>query len=804
MDQPLPNEGSGAGVLETGNGCRIGVYVCHCGTNISGRVDVEEVARYASRLPGVVVARDYKFMCSDPGQDLIVRDIGELELDRVVVSACSPRMHEPTFRGACGRGGVNPYQMTMANIREHCSWVTVDPDAATDKAKSLISGAVRRTARLEPLEIREAPVHPAVLVIGGGIAGIQAALEVANAGRKVYLVEKEASIGGHMAKFDKTFPTLDCSACILTPKMVAVGQHPNIELLTFSEVDQISGFVGNFSIRVRRKARRVDEDLCNGCGACWEACPAMALPRQREIHVGGRPIEVPEEAGDSREPASVSDAAATLASLRKTSRKLAAKELEQGCLLCQVCVRVCRDVVGADVLALDKPSTDRSTWRIRAEHPERCVSCGACAQLCPSGSIRAIPVPRLRGAFGEEPTVSPGAEIRHDAMALGPNRAIAIPFMQAVPAIPAIDTASCIHFKSGGCGACAEVCEKAAIDYDAQDSVVEFEVGSIVVTTGFRAFDPTELSQYGYGRLKNVLTALEFEVLNNASGPTNGRILLANGQPPESVALVHCVGSRDITQHEYCSRVCCMAALKYAHLVREKTGATVYDFYIDMRCFGKGYEEFYNRLLEEGVQFVRARAAEVSDFAVYEEERGRLVVRCEDTLIGVLRRIPVDMVVLMAGMEAAGDADAVARVANVSRGRDGFFLEQHPKLAPVATPTDGVFIAGACQGPKDIPDTVAQASAAAAAALSLSVRGAVAIEPVVCRVDPELCSGCRLCNTLCPFSAIQFDGEHLRSEINDAVCKGCGTCAAACPAAAIEACHFTDLQLMEEIRGVCA
>jgi len=804
MDDHRPHDDDPTVSLEGDNGCRIGVYVCHCGTNISGRVDVEEVARYAATLPGVVVARDYKFMCSDPGQELIVKDIDELRLDRVVVSACSPRMHEPTFRGSCGRGGVNPYQMTMANIREHCSWVTVDAEAATDKAKSLICGAVRRTARLEPLEVREAPVHPAVLVIGGGIAGIQAALEVADAGRKVYLVEKEPSIGGHMATFDKTFPTLDCSACILTPKMVAVGQHPNIELLTFSEVDEISGFVGNFTVRVRRKARLVDEDLCNGCGACWEVCPAAVLPRQREIRVGGEPIVSRHGAAADDRPTRVSGAAATLAKLRKSSTKLAAKGGDGECNLCQLCVRMCREVVGAEVLALDKPSSDRSTWHIVVSRPDQCVACGACAQICTTGFIQIAPARPLQGAFGERPAAEPAAEIRHDSMTLGPNRAIEIPFMQAVPAVPVIDRASCIQLSAGGCGACAEVCDKQAIDFRATESTVEIEVGSIIVTTGFRALDPSQMAQYGYGRLKNVLTALEFEVLNNASGPTNGRILLTNGEPPESVALIHCVGSRDTTQHEYCSRVCCMAALKYAHLIREKTSAAVYDFYIDMRCFGKGYEEFYNRLLEEGVQFIRARAAEVSDFAVYEEERGRLVVRCEDTLIGVLRRIPVDMVVLMTAMEASSDAEVVARIANLSLGRDGFFLERHPKLAPVATATDGVFVAGACQSPKDIPDTVAQASAAAAAALSLSVRGAVSIEPVVCRVDPELCSGCRLCNTVCPFSAISFDEQERHSLINDAVCKGCGTCAAACPAGAIEACHFTDLQVMEEIRGVCA
>ncbi len=780
---------------------RIGVYVCHCGTNISGKVDVEQVVAHAATLPRVAVSRDYKFLCSDPGQDLIIKDIREHALTRVVVASCSPRMHEPTFRGTCWRAELNPYLMTMANIREHCSWVTADRGAATKKAQALVHGSVLRAAGLMPLHRREVPVHPAVLVIGGGIAGIQAALEVAGAGRKVYLVERDPSIGGHMAQFDKTFPTLDCAACILTPKMVSVGQSPNIELMTYSEVEEVSGYVGSFKVRVRRKARLVDEDRCNGCGICWEACPAVAVPRQRSILLGDRPIgeqpwEGPELAKPLPAPAGAGEA---LSKLRKNFEKLKGKETEKACTLCQLCVRVCRDVVGVSALALEKPGTDKSSWRV-VEEPGRCIACGACARFCPTGHIRVA----ARTEPGIARSGPKAAEVRHSELLLGPNTAVSLPFMQAVPAVPVIDRERCIHFRGGGCGACQQLCERQAIDYQAEDTEVEFEVGSIIAATGFKPFDPSELAQFGYGQLDNVLTALEFEKLNNASGPTGGKILLANGRPPESVALIHCVGSRDKNRNAYCSRVCCMMALKYAHLIHEKLGATVYDFYIDLRCFGKGYEEFYNRLLEEGVFFIRGRAAEVSDFAVYEEERGKLVVRCEDTLIGIVRRIPVDMVVLMTGLEPAADMETMARRLNLSRSSDGFFLEQHPKLAPVATPTDGVFIAGACQGPKDIPDAVAQASAAAAAALSLSVRGAVQLEAVTCEIDPERCAGCRLCNLLCPFKAITFDEQEHVSRINDAVCKGCGTCASACPSGVITARHFTDAQLLEEIRGVCA
>jgi heterodisulfide reductase subunit A-like polyferredoxin len=781
----------GAAAIATNNGSRIGVYVCHCGTNISGKVDVESVARFAETLPNVVVSRDYKFLCSDPGQELIIKDIKNLGLTRVVVSSCSPRMHEPTFRGACGRAELNPFLMTMANIREHCSWVTVDQTAATDKAKALVRGAVWRAEQLEPLMVRESPVNPAVMVVGGGIAGIQAALDIASAGRQVYLVERESSIGGHMARFDKTFPTLDCAACILTPKMVQVAQHKHIEMLTYSEIQDVSGYVGQFKVQVRRKARLVDEDACNGCGQCWGACPARVVPRKRHVLMGGVPItQMPAERIEFVAPRKPGVGAA-LDKIRKDCEKRASEHEGQAaveCDLCGLCVRVCRDVVGASVLSIEKKADGKRAIFVKSA--EKCINCGACALVCHAQWFTMPP--------------DDGAVLRHDELLLGPNAAIGMPFMQAVPPVPVIDRESCIHFKTGGCTVCKDICETRAVNFDQQDEVIEFEVGSIITATGFKPFDPTVLSRYGYGRLPNVVTALEFELLNNASGPTGGKILARDGKPPESIALIHCVGSRDKNYHEYCSRTCCMMALKYAHLIHEKTGAAVYDFYIDMRCFGKGYEEFYNRLLDEGVFFIRGRAAEVSDFAIYTGEAGKLVVRCEDTLIGVVRRIPVDMVVLMTAMEPAKEAERVARHLTLSRSRDGFFLEQHPKLAPVNTPTDGIFIAGTCQGPKDIPDTVAQASAAASGALALSVRGVVNIDPVSAQIIADKCSGCRICNTLCPFSAISFDAESGVSAINDAVCKGCGTCAGACPSGAIRARHFTDRQLLKEIVGVSA
>jgi len=647
---------------------RIGVYVCHCGANIAGVVDVNEVIEFAQGLPNVVLAKDYIYMCSDPGQNMIKEDIKEHGLNRVIVACCSPRMHERTFRLACQDGGLNPYLFEMANIREQCSWVHEDHTAATEKAKALISAAVRRVLYHEPLEVREVPVTPRALVVGGGIAGIQAALEIANAGHKVYLVERESSIGGHMAQFDKTFPTLDCASCIFTPLLSAVGQHPNIELLTYSEVEEISGYIGNFKAKIRKKARYVDEDKCNGCATCIDKCP----------------------------------------------------------------------------------------WKADSEFDE----------------------------------------------GIAKRKAIYTPFPQAVPNVPVIDTEHCAYFLKGTCRACEKFCDANAIDFEQKDKIIEAEVGAIILATGYDAFDPSIISQYGYGRYDNVVTALQFERMCNASGPTGGKIMLKDGSEPKSVAIVHCVGSRDKNYHEYCSRVCCMYALKYSHLIKEKTEADVYQMYIDMRCFGKGYEEFYERLSDEGVNFIRGKVAQVTDRAITDEEKGKLVVVGEDTLLGTMIRVPVDMVILCAALEARSDAEGVARLFNISRSADGFFLERHPKLDPVATMNEGIFVVGCCQGPKDIPDTVAQASAAAARALAMISQGKVEIEAATAVIDEELCSGCRVCNLLCPYSAISYDEEKKVSRVNEALCKGCGVCVAACPSSAITGKHFTSEQIMAEIEGV--
>jgi heterodisulfide reductase subunit A2 len=457
---------------------------------------------------------------------------------------------------------------------------------------------------------------------------------------------------------------------------------------------------------------------------------------------------------------------------------------DDDCILCGLCVRVCSDIVGANVLGFFGRGTTREVSTAYGETSSQCIACGSCAYVCPTGAIQ----------------IENDSDLVRQALPLGPLTPIGIPFMQAVPHKPVIDRDSCIHFKTGECKVCEKVCEVKAIDHQQEDRIEEIEVGAVILTTGFKPANPHAIPEYGYGKYDNVLTGLEFERMNSASGPTGGKILLANNEEPKAVGILHCVGSRDERHNKYCSRVCCMYALKFAHLIKEKTGAEVYNFYIDMRCFGKGYEEFYHRLLEEGVRFIRGRAASVSDFPLNETEKGKLVIRVEDTLIGQVRRIPVDMVVLATGMDPAEDAAKLARTFHISCG-NGFFMERHPKLAPVSTATDGIFIAGACQGPKDIPDTVAQASAAASLVQSLMAKGEIEVESAISVVDAEKCAGCKICSTLCSLSAISFDEEKKISVINDVLCKGCGTCAAACPSAAITARHFTDEQLFAEIEG---
>jgi heterodisulfide reductase subunit A len=462
-------------------------------------------------------------------------------------------------------------------------------------------------------------------------------------------------------------------------------------------------------------------------------------------------------------------------------------EAPDACILCGMCVNMCNDVVQAGVLGFSNTGIKREVVLPFNEGSDKCIVCGACAKVCPTGHIKMI----LEDYRGRKPEFT-----------LGPKTPIYVPTLQAVPRVPVIDTDSCIQFKTGGCKTCAEVCEPNAINYEMKDETIEIDVGQILIATGFDLFDATPMGQYGYGRLDNVYSSLEFESILNSTGPTGGKVQMKNGKEPRAVGIIHCIGSRDTNHHPYCSRVCCMYALKFAHLVRDRTDAAIYQFYIDMRAFGKGYEEFYSRLLHEGITMIRGKAAEIVEGRWDGSGDPSLLVRCEDTLIGKFREIPVDMVILCNAIEPRHDSDDVRRLFSVSKSPDGFFLERHPKLDPTATATDGVFIAGCAQGPKDIPDTVAQASSAAARILSLISKGEVEIEPIRAMVQEEFCSGCRICNNLCPYGAIEFLEEKKVSHVNEALCKGCGTCVAACPSCAMTGQGFTDAQILAEMEGL--
>ncbi|MCS7114473.1 MAG: CoB--CoM heterodisulfide reductase iron-sulfur subunit A family protein [Nitrososphaerota archaeon] len=652
---------------ENGEASRIGVYVCHCGTNIAGTVDVKKVTEHASRLPKVVIARNHTYLCSDAGQRLIKQDVRELKLDRVVVAACSPTLHQQTFSKCVEDVGLNGYLVAMANIREQCSWVHASqPKEATEKAIDLVKMSVARASLLKPLTPKKVPVRKSCLVLGGGIAGIQAALDLADEGFDVYLVEKKPSIGGHMAQLDKTFPTLDCSLCILAPKMALVAHNPKIHLFTNSEVTEVSGYIGNFKVKIKVKPRYVKQELCNGCGECVKVCP----------------IEVPNE-------------------------------------------------------------------------------------------------------FDEK---------------LGPRKAIYIPFPQAVPLIYTIDMDNCIE-----CYKCVEACSLRAIDFSQKPMEIELEVGTIIVATGFEVFDPSVIEEYGYKIYENVVTGIEFERILSPTGPTGGRIIRqSDGKVPKRIAFIQCVGSRDEKTKPYCSRVCCMYAIKQALLIREKIReAEIVIFYVDIRAFGKGYEEFYKRAQMEGIYFIRGRVAEI----IENPEAKNLIVRAEDTLTGKPIEAEFEMVVLSVGLAPNNDTDLLRRTLNITISEDGFLREAHPKLRPVDSLIDGIFIAGAAQGPKDIPDSVAQASASAQKASILMTAGETTIEPFIAKVEEELCSGCGICESVCAYGAVKIeknDKGNLIAYPIEVLCKGCGVCAAACPTKAVQVQNFTDEQILAEIKAAIA
>lgn len=1113
---------------------RIGFYICHCGINIAYKVRVEEVAQYAATLPGVVVARDYLFMCSDPGQELVEKDIKEHQLDCVVVASCSPRMHEKTFRAACQRAGLNAYKaFHMVCVREHVSWVTESEDEATEKAKIVAKAGITRVTKQSPLTPGKFSVNTNTLVVGGGIAGMQASLDIAKAGFKVYLVEKGSTVGNHMLQYDKTFPTLDCAACIGTPKMVAVGQHPNIELITHAEVEEVNGFVGNFKVKVHKKPRYVKENLCTGCGDCAKVCP-ITRPNEWDVGIADRkaiyrsfPQAVPityiiDKQGTApckaTCPAHVS-IQGFIALMELGKYKEAVRLFKKDHPFPAICGRVCHHpcegaCTRGDVeqpmaiqhlhryLAdLDLDSDDPYLPEIAKKREEKVAVIGSgpagltaayylaqkgyqvtvFEKLPVKGGMMAVGIPEYRlpqdtlakeisiiekmgveirtnTAFGRDVTaeglrkdgykalfigtglhgsralgvpgedmqgilpgvaflrnvalgkdVAVGKEVvvigggnvavdvaltakrvggekvtmvcleRRDEMpawdyeveealeekveivnSLGPKKFVGkdnicsgvefkrctavfdadgafrpeydeadLTILNADTVIVAIGQSGELDFAdneniaitnrggldvdpltlqspkswifAGGdavhgprsvveaiesgkqaaesidrflngksleegrertwdyvkpdlndkksvkrehparlplkervgnfreiisglteeqvqrevrrcleCGVCSEcyqcvdACLPKAIDHEMQPEKLELDVGSIIVATGFDLMDPTPMTQYGYGRHRNVFTSFEFERLSNATGPTSGKILIRDAQEkftkiPKSVAILHCIGSRDKNHHEYCSRVCCMYALKFAHLLKDKCGhdTQVYNFYIDMRCFGKGYEEFYKKVQEEGVRMIRGKAGQIDEL-----EDKSLVVRAEDTLSGRMVEINVEMAILCMAIEPRKDAVNVARTFGITTGADGFFQEEHPKMEPVSTASSGVFLAGTCQSPKDIADTVAQAKGAAAECLALSSSGTVETSPMISEIDPDICVGCKACIELCAYGAIEFNEYKGISEVNEAVCKGCGSCAGHCPSGAAKIKHFTDKQIFAELEGL--
>jgi heterodisulfide reductase subunit A len=653
---------------------RTGVFVCWCGSNIAKTVDVERVAAEAGSLPGVVHATHYQYMCSEPGQALVRQVIAEHRLDRVVVAACSPRLHEPTFRKCIAQTGLNPFMAEMANIREHCSWVHGDRDTATAKAIDLTRMAAARIRRNEPLSQTEIPIVKKALVVGGGIAGIQAALDIAEAGYQVTLVERTPSIGGRMAQYDKTFPTLDCAACILTPKMVECASNPNIRILSFAEVEAVSGYVGNFEAKIRRRARSVDMEKCTGCGVCYEKCPVKV-----------------------------------------------SSEFEAG---------------------------------------------------------------------------------------MGTRKAIYVPFPQAVPNVPVIDRERCTYYLKGRCKLCEKFCPSAAVNFEDQDEILTDTFGAIVMATGFDLWDQSALGEYGGGQVADVISGLQFERLVNASGPTGGKVLRPSDHTePKTVVFVACVGSRDPAHgHPYCSKVCCMYTAKHALLLKEKVpDAKAYIFYMDIRANGKGYEEFVQRVVERyDATYVRGRVSRIYPLD------GHLVVKGADTLLGRPVEVHADMVVLATAMEPRADAKEMARKLGLSTDQDNWLSEAHPKLRPVEVLTAGVYLAGACQYPKDIPDTVAQASGAAAKVVDLFAKPHLLSEPMIAYVDEQNCVACLLCKEVCPFTAIEAAEamdpatRKLRAtaRVNGGLCHGCGTCVAACRSASIRLRGFSDDQILLQLESL--
>ncbi|MSN27458.1 MAG: 4Fe-4S dicluster domain-containing protein [Geobacter sp.] len=663
---------------------RIGVFICHCGENISRTVDVERVAAQVAKLPGVAFSTDYKYMCSDPGQNLLKKTIQEQKLSHIVVAACSPRMHEKTFRKAVEAAGLNPFLCEMANIREHCSWVHEDKQEATLKAIEIVGMMVERVKKNRVLPTITVPVTKRALIIGGGIAGIQAALDIADCGHEVILVEREPSIGGHMAQLSETFPTLDCSQCIMTPKMVDVINHPKIKLYSYSEIELVEGYIGNFQVTIRRKARSVIEDKCTGCGVCMEKCPVKKIPNKFDCNLGMRP-------------------------------------------------------------------------------------------------------------------------------------AIYVPFPQAVPNTPVIDRENCIKFKTGKCGLCQKVCGPGAVDYEQEDTLIVEAVGAIVVATGFDLYNITEkpkgspikgYGEFGHGKIPDVIDGMTFERLASASGPTGGKILRpSDGKEPKQIVFIQCIGSRAREKGiSYCSKVCCMYTAKHTMLYHHKVhDGQAYVFFMDARTPGKSYDEFWRRSIEEEeAVYIRGMVSRLY------QKGDKIVVMGSDIAVGVQVEIEADMVVLATAVQPQKGAELLAQKLGISYDKYNFYSEAHAKLRPVECATAGIYLAGACQGPKDIPETVSQASAAAAKVMTLLSKDKLEREPIVARVKESTCVGCFACKKVCAYGAVEEkeirdrQGNLIKvvAYVNPGVCGGCGTCQATCPSKSVELDGYTDEQIVAMIEAL--
>jgi len=643
---------------------RIGVFICHCGLNIAGTIEVEKVVKLVSDYPEVVYATDYMYMCSDPGQDMIKEMVKEKKLDGVVVAACSPTMHETTFRNTIASVGLNPYRGEIANIREQCSWVHQNhKEIATEKAVKIIEATIEKLKLDIPLLPLSVPVTKRALVIGGGIAGIQASLDIADSGYEVILVEKNQSIGGHMLQLSETFPTLDCPQCIATPKMVQVGQHPKIKLLAFSEVEEVSGYVGNFQVKIRRKASFVDWDKCTGCGLCIEKCP----------------VRVPSE-------------------------------------------------------------------------------------------------------FNEF---------------LSKRKAIYTLFPQAVPNKPVIDSNNCLYFTKGKCRVCEKNCSLKAINFEQKDSLVEEKVGAIIVATGYDLMNKAEIGEYGYGKYKDVIDGMQLERLLAPAGPTEGiPYRPSDGKIPKEVVFIQCVGSRDPEHYyPYCSKICCMYTVKQAMLYKHAVpDGQAYVFYMDIRCNGKGYEEFLQRGIEEDrILYLRGRVSKIF------KDGDKIKVWGADTLTGRKIEISADLVVLAMAIIPSKGAKKLAEKLRLATDDYGFLTEAHPKLRPVESLTAGYFLAGAAQAPKDIPETVAQASGAASKVDSLFSKDELYHEPIIANVDEEVCVGCGNCVNICAYDAVELDLKTKKARVNPVICEGCGACSAACPSGAMQQNNFSKRQIFEMV-----